>query len=318
LQENLQRGEQSLLLLNRRGFAPFLLCSDCGRTFRCPNCEITLTYHQGRRLLRCHYCDYAETPPELCPQCRGGNIEPEGAGTERLEEELTQLLPAARIARMDRDTTTRKGAHQSLMERMMRRDVDILVGTQMVAKGHDFPGVTLVGVVGADSTLNFPDFRSAERTFALLAQVAGRAGRGAKPGRVFIQTYAPDHYALVCAAAHDYGGFYEQEIVCREELAYPPFGFLVNLVLSGNDPQRVSQGADALAVELQREAGSAEVLGPAPCPLARLRGKSRMQILLKASSRAPLRRLLCRLPDLEKKIPAGVRLAVDVDPVDML
>ncbi|WP_027715965.1 primosomal protein N' [Desulfuromonas sp. TF] len=318
LRENLEREEQSLLLLNRRGFAPFLLCSDCGRTFRCPNCEITLTYHQGRRQLRCHYCDYAETPPEICPQCRGGNIEPEGAGTERLEEELAQLFPAARIARMDRDTTTRKGAHQRLMERMMRRDVDVLVGTQMVAKGHDFPGVTLVGVVGADSTLNFPDFRSAERTFALLAQVAGRAGRGAKPGRVFIQTYAPDHYALVCAAAHDYGRFYEQEIVCREELDYPPFGFLVNLVLSGNDPQRVSRGADALAEGLLRDAGTAEVLGPAPCPLARLRGKSRMQILLKASSRAPLRRLLSRLPDLERKIPAGVRLAVDVDPVDML
>ena len=318
LQENLERGEQSLLLLNRRGFAPFLLCSDCGRTFRCPNCEITLTYHQGRRLMRCHYCDYAETPPELCPQCRGENIEPEGAGTERLEEEVARLLPAARIARMDRDTTARKGAHQRLMERMMQRDVDILVGTQMVAKGHDFPGVTLVGVVGADSTLNFPDFRSAERTFALLAQVAGRAGRGAKPGRVFIQTYAPDHYALACAAAHDYEQFYDQEIALRAALDYPPFGFLVNLVLSGNDPQRVSRGADALAEGLQRDAGPAEVLGPAPCPLARLRGKSRMQILLKSPSRAPLRRLLCRLPDLQKNIPSGVRLAVDVDPVDML
>jgi primosomal protein N' (replication factor Y) len=318
LRENLERGEQALLLLNRRGFAPFLLCSDCGRTFRCPNCDITLTYHQGRRLLRCHYCDHAEAPPDLCPQCGGGNIEPEGTGTERLEEELGQLFPTARIARMDRDTTSRKGAHQRLVEAMEKGEVDILVGTQMVAKGHDFPGVTLVGVIGADSTLNFPDFRSGERTFSLLSQVAGRAGRGEKPGRVFIQTYAPDHYALACAAAHDYRGFYDQEIACRRELRYPPFGFLVNLVLSGNDPARVSRAAQTLAEGLQRGAAEVEVLGPAPCPLARLRGKSRMQILLKAPRRLSLRRLLDRLADLQKGVSAGVRLAVDVDPVDML
>ncbi|MEJ2202259.1 MAG: primosomal protein N', partial [Desulfuromonadaceae bacterium] len=223
LQQNLEQGEQSLLLLNRRGFAPYLLCADCGTSFRCPNCEITLTYHQERRQLRCHYCDFHQTPPELCPKCRGGNVLPEGVGTERLEIELAERFPAARIARMDRDTTTRKGAHQQLMERMARREIDILVGTQMVAKGHDFHGVTLVGVVNADSTLNFPDFRSGERTFALLTQVAGRAGRGEQPGRVLIQTYCPDHYALACAANHDYVAFYEQETAFRRELGYPPF-----------------------------------------------------------------------------------------------
>jgi primosomal protein N' (replication factor Y) len=318
LQQNLARGEQSLLLLNRRGFAPYLLCSDCGTTFRCPNCEITLTYHQERRQLRCHYCDFIQTPPELCPKCNGGNIFPEGVGTERLEIELADRFPEARIARMDRDTTTRKGAHQQLMERMGRREIDILVGTQMIAKGHDFHGVTLVGVVNADSTLNFPDFRSGERTFSLLTQVAGRAGRGELEGKVFIQTYSPDHYALTCAARHDYRAFYEQESAFREALGYPPFGHLVNLVLAGNDGPKVAAAAATLAAALTNVAGEVDVLGPAPCPLARLRGKTRVQILLKAPARLSLRRLLMRLPQLQKQVPNGVGLAVDVDPVDML
>ncbi len=318
LATTLERGEQALLLLNRRGFAPYLLCADCGTTFRCPNCEITLTYHQGRRQLRCHYCDHAETPAACCPQCQGANLFPEGAGTERLEEELTALLPTARIARMDRDTTTRKGAHRSLVERMLAGEIDVLVGTQMVAKGHDFPGVTLVGVVGADSTLNFPDFRSAERTFALLSQVAGRAGRGARPGRVLVQTYSPEHYALQCAAHHDYAAFSAQELAFRQELGYPPFGFLVNLVFSGNDAARVETAAAELAAALAGHAGEVELLGPAPCPLARLRGRHRHQLLLKAPTRSPLRLLLNRLPSLQKRLPAGVSVGIDVDPLDML
>lgn len=317
IEATLAAGEQGVLLLNRRGFSPYLLCADCGATFRCPNCEITLTYHQARRLLRCHYCDYQQTPPELCPACLGANVMPEGVGTERLEESLSSLFPAARIARMDRDTTGRKGAHQELVSAMERRQLDLLVGTQMVAKGHDFPGVTLVGVINADSTLNFPDFRSAERTFSLLTQVAGRAGRGDRPGRVLIQTYTPEHYALVCASGHDYLAFYDQELAFRQELGYPPWGFLVNLVLSGNDPARVSQSASALAAALERAAAGVEVLGPAPCPLARLRGKTRLQILLKAPARAPLRRLLPTLPGLRALLHSGVALTVDVDPIDM-
>ena len=192
------------------------------------------------------------------------------------------------------------------------------MGTQMVAKGHDFPGVTLVGVVNADLTLNFPDFRSAERTFALLTQVAGRAGRGERPGRVLVQTWSPEHYAVACAARHDYAGFYEQEIAFRRELGYPPFGHLVNLVLSGVDGEKVASAAAFLAGELLPGAGEAEVLGPAPCPLSRLRGKSRYQVLLKSAARPPLRRLLAVLDGLRRKIPAGVALAVDVDPLDML
>jgi primosomal protein N' (replication factor Y) len=318
LAETLARGEQALLLLNRRGFAPYLLCADCGLTFRCPNCAITLTFHRSRRQLRCHYCDHAEAPPEACPRCHGSGLAPQGAGTERLEQELAERFPQARLARMDRDTTGRKGAHQELVERMSAGEIDILVGTQMVAKGHDFPAVTLVGVVGADASLNLPDFRSAERTFALLAQVAGRAGRGERPGRVLIQTFSPEHYALDSAARHDYEGFYAQEVGFREGLGYPPFGHLVNLVLAGNDGAKAQRAAETLAGALANRAGAAEVLGPAPCPLARLRGKSRFQILLKAPERPPLRRLLARLPGLRKKLPGGVALAVDVDPVDML
>ncbi|WP_305044675.1 replication restart helicase PriA [Geoalkalibacter sp.] len=320
LRDNLARREQSVLLLNRRGFAPYLLCRECGATFRCPNCEITLTYYQSSRRLRCHYCDFVQRPPERCPGCGGGRIEPEGVGTERLEEELATAFPGARLARMDRDTTSRKGSHQQLVGAMEQGAIDILVGTQMVAKGHDFPGVTLVGVIGADAGLNFPDFRSAERTFALLTQVAGRAGRGAQPGRVLIQTYAPSHHAVACAARHDYLGFYEQEIAFRRELGYPPFGHLVNLVLAGREPLRVEHGAAELAEELRRAGaqGEVEVLGPAPCPLFRLRGKTRVQILLKAAARAPLHRLLGLLQALRRKLPRTLSLVVDVDPLDML
>ncbi|MBE0598340.1 MAG: primosomal protein N', partial [Desulfuromonadales bacterium] len=318
LQENLERGEQSLLLLNRRGFAPYLLCADCGLTFRCPNCVITLTFHQGERRLRCHYCDHAIPPPETCPRCQGATLQPEGAGTERLAEELAALLPAARIARMDRDTTVRKGTHQRLVTAMQQGEIDILVGTQMIAKGHDFPAVTLVGVVNADSTLNFPDFRSAERTFSLLTQVAGRAGRGERPGRVLVQTWSPEHYAIVHAARHDYSGFYAEEAEMRQQLAYPPFGHLVNLVLAGLDEVKTSRAAGTLAAALAERGAEVEVLGPAPCPLARLRGKSRFQVLLKAATRPPLRRLLPVLDDLRRQVPAGVTLLVDVDPVDML
>jgi primosomal protein N' (replication factor Y) len=316
IRQTLEKNEQVMLLLNRRGFAPFLLCTDCGTSFRCPNCEITLTFHQREGRLRCHYCDYAELPVEICPKCDGPNITPEGAGTERLEQELVALFPEARIARMDRDTTTRKGAHQRLVQQMMQRRIDILVGTQMIAKGHDFPGVTLVGVLSADSSLNLPDFRSAERTFSLLTQVAGRAGRTGG-GRVLIQTYSVEHYALECAARQDYLAFYRQELPFRHELGYPPCGHLVNLVVSGNESARVLGAAGRLAATLEGRAVDVEVLGPSPCPLAKLRGKTRCQILLKADRRPPLRRLLSVLDEAQKQLPHGVTLAVDVDPLDM-
>jgi len=317
LQQALEEGQQALLLLNRRGFSPFLLCTDCGTSFHCPNCDITLTYHRHNRQLRCHYCDYSAHVPTLCPKCNGLNIEPQGAGTERLEEELAELFPGARIRRMDRDTTSRKGTHQQIIREMLAGRIDILVGTQMIAKGHDFPGVSVVGVLGTDSILNFPDFRSAERCFALLTQVAGRAGRESGGGRVFIQSHNPEHYALSCAGQQNYESFYAQELPFRQELGYPPCGHLINLIFSGIDERRVQQAAESCARVLQQAATGAEVLGPSPCPLPRLRGKSRYQILLKGGQRPALRRLLPLLEEQQRQLKQ-VSLAIDIDPVDML
>jgi primosomal protein N' (replication factor Y) len=317
LAETLQAGEQALLLLNRRGYAPFLLCHDCGASVRCPNCDITLTYSQVQRSLRCHYCDFHQSPPNNCDRCNGVGLLPEGMGTERLEEEIRQSFPEARVARMDRDTTSRKGAHHRLIEQMMTGEIDVLIGTQMIAKGHDFPAVTLVGVLNADTALNLPDFRSAERVFSLLSQVSGRAGRGDRPGRVLIQTYATDNYALDYVARHDYQGFAALELSQRQVLAYPPFGYLVNLVFSGNDETRVHNAAQQISDNLTSEAAELEVLGPAPCLLPRLRNKHRMQLLLKSENREPLRRKVDQLGRMKSKLPAGVVLTVDVDPVDM-
>ncbi|SDE09193.1 replication restart helicase PriA [Desulfuromonas thiophila] len=317
LAETLQRGEQSLLLLNRRGFAPFLLCQDCGHCPRCPNCDISLTWHRAEGRLRCHYCDYRIVPADCCPVCGGATFEPAGVGTEQLEALLRERFPAARIARMDRDSTRAKGAQQLLVEQMSRRQVDILVGTQMVAKGHDFAAVTLVGIIDADAALNIPDFRAAERSFALLAQVAGRAGRAELPGRVLVQTRCSDHPVLGCALTQDYAAFCAQELPQRQLLGYPPYGYLVNLVLSALDRVLVERHAAALAAALRLPAG-VELLGPAPCPLFRLRNRYRLQILLKATERPPLRRLLAQVQQEVAQLPARVRLAIDVDPCDML
>ncbi len=313
----LQRDEQCLLLLNRRGFSPYLLCGDCGASYRCPNCAITLTWHKSSGVLRCHYCDYQQCPDDTCPRCGGSAMEPEGMGTEGLAAALAQLYPQARIARMDRDTTSGKGSQQQLFERMSAGAIDILVGTQMIAKGHDFANVTLVGVVDADTTLNFPDFRSAERSFSLLTQVAGRCGRGDKAGQVFIQTYAADHPALQCAASHDYAAFAAQELPLRQLLGYPPCGHLVNVIISGLEQSQVEQAARQLAQQLGG-AAEVEILGPAPCPLARLRNRHRMQILLKAATRPPLRRLLNGHHGWKQGLPPTVRIDIDVDPVDMM
>ncbi len=318
IQEALEKDEQVLLLLNRRGYSPFVVCADCGQSFHCPNCDITLTYHQYKQQLRCHYCDHATVVPDQCSKCQGGNIEPQGAGTEKIEQELGELFPTAKIVRMDRDTTTRKGAHQQIIAAMMERKIDILVGTQMIAKGHDFPGVTVVGVLGADAVLNFPDFRSGERSFSLFTQVAGRAGREFGGGRVYIQSYNPTHYALTSAAQQDYHGFYQQELPFRQELGYPPCGHLVNLVLAGNNGNQVGKVANEFCNYLLSIAGDVEILGPSPCPLALLRGKTRFQILLKSTERIALRNLLQQFSTEIKKIPKQVSLSIDVDPVDML
>jgi len=321
LTENLENGGQSLLLLNRRGFATFLVCRDCGHVFRCPNCSVTLTYHRSRQRHFCHYCDYSLPAPSVCPACQGPGIVLLGKGTERVEEEVRALLPAARVARMDSDTTSGRGGCARILKRLEEGRLDILIGTQMIAKGHDYPGVTLVGVVSADTTLNLPDFRSAERTFQLVSQVMGRAGRGDTPGRVMIQGMDPDHYALAMAASHDYDGFYRLETGFREEAGYPPFSHLALLGLSGTAERTVEQGArDAarLLREVRTRLGArVEILGPAPAPLAKLRGRFRWQILLKSGSRAELKRLLLAFRD-QWSPPRVVRTAIDIDPVDTL
>ncbi|NPV52844.1 MAG: primosomal protein N' [Firmicutes bacterium] len=297
--------EQVILFLNRRGHSTFVLCRECGHVLKCPHCDVSLTYHAEDAKMLCHYCDWEERVPDVCPRCGSIYIKYFGIGTERVEREVRSSFPGARVLRMDVDTTRRKGSHRRMLDAFRKGDYDILVGTQMIAKGLDFPGVTLVGVVTADTSLNLPDFRAGERTFQLMEQVAGRAGRGSVPGEVIIQTYSPDHYSIRFAASHDYEGFYHEEIKTREELAYPPFAHLIAITVSSPaEPvaAEVAQRlADALRGRLEGEAAPAvsatpppgageegvpgifEVLGPAPCPLARIGGNYRWQVALKCS-----------------------------------
>jgi len=316
----LANGEQALLLLNRRGYASFLQCQSCAAVAGCPNCSIALTVHRAPEGLRCHYCDHREPVPSRCAQCGGAVHVGRGVGTQQLERLVAERYPAARVARMDLDTTGGKGAHQRILAAVDSGDVDILLGTQMIAKGLDFPRVTLVGVVDADTALHLPDFRAAERTFQLLAQVAGRAGRGPRGGRVIVQTRSPGHHALIFAAAHDTDGFAEAELELRRSPAYPPFVSLVNLVVSSAEELATAEAAEAVAawcVRLvqQRELPIA-VLGPAPCPLARLKDRWRWHVMLKGPSRAigqVVRYAARRLPKSRQ-----VRVTIDRDPVTLL
>ena len=321
LAENIERHEQSLLFLNRRGFASWLVCPACGADLQCPNCSVSLTYHRQRRRSVCHYCDYQVPAPCICPACGEPELKEMGAGTERIEHELLERFPTARIARMDSDTTSGKGGHAKVLEKVRRGEIDILVGTQMIAKGHDFPGVTLVGVLQAEGSLYQPDFRATERTFQVISQVLGRAGRGTLPGRVLLQTMQPEHYGITYAANHDFERFYQEELLARQELGYPPFGFLVAVKLSSTNEKSVLTAADQSAALLrslkQRMGLRVEILGPAPAPLYRLRGRFRLQVLLKDASRAAIRRLLSAYRK-EQTGTAVVREAIDIDPVDLL
>jgi primosomal protein N' (replication factor Y) len=321
LQETLAAGEQALVFINRRGFATFLVCGDCGEALTCPNCSVTLTFHRQRRQSVCHHCDFAVPFPGVCPACDSFEMKELGAGTERVEHELRELLPQAAIVRMDSDTTSGKGSHNRLLKRMADRTADILIGTQMVAKGHDFPGVTLVGVVNAEASLNMPDFRSSERTFQLLSQVIGRAGRGELPGRVILQALNPSHYAIQNAVSHAGDEFYRQELDFRREAGYPPFAFLACLSFSGTSEKSVEARADECE-RLLRSIKSefrlrVEILGPAMAPLYRLRGRFRRQILLKSATRNDLRRIVSAWQ--ARRAPAStVRELIDIDPVDMM
>jgi primosomal protein N' (replication factor Y) len=319
--ETHSRGEQSIVLLNRRGFSQFVLCRTCGESLKCKNCDITLTYHRGAQRLVCHYCNYRESVPNICPHCRSEFLYFVGEGTENIEDQLRKKFPDMRIARVDRDTMGHKGELDQILLDFAAHRIDMLVGTQMIAKGHDFPNVTLVGVISVDIGLGLPDLRSAERTFQLITQVAGRSGRGHKPGHVLIQTYYPEHYALRHAVNQDYEGFYAEEIRYRERLAYPPFFVLGSIMIKHRDHTRAQTNANILrrALDAANSDRQVRVLGPAPATIARLKNEFRIQMILKSQSRRALREVLdIALSDAESRGCEMRHVYVEIDPVNLM
>ena len=320
IRERLERGEQAMILLNRRGYSAVVLCRACGETVECQNCAIALTHHKGRNRLLCHYCGYQQAVPEACPKCASEYVQFLGTGSEKLEERIHGAFPQARVGRLDRDTVRGRGDFERVLNALDAGELDLLVGTQMIAKGHDIHGVTLVGVVGADFALGFPDFRAAERTFQLLTQVAGRAGRGTVPGRVVLQTYHPEHYAIQFAARHDYAGFYEKELRYRKWMHYPPFTAVANVLIRSEKLEEALGYAGAIKRWFEkRRAAGLRVLGPSAAPLSRLKRDYRYHFVLKAESRerlnATLRALQQKLA--EQKIPSR-NVVVDVDALSLL
>jgi len=324
LEANLAAGGQTLVFLNRRGFAIYLQCAGCGAALDCPHCSVTLAWHRAAGALVCHHCRHTRRPPATCPACGGGPLEAFGVGTEQIEAALRACYPLAVVDRLDRDAARRLGVQRRVLHDWRAGTTDILVGTQMVSKGHDVPGVTLVAVLLADLSLNVPDFRAAERTLQLLVQVAGRAGRGDAPGRVVVQTFRPEHPSVAAAARHDYVGFMARELDRRRALGYPPFARLVNLRLDGPDGAAVERAAREVAARVRRLArelglGEESVVGPAPPPLERVRGRWRWQILLRAAQVRALRALARAARGALPGAPrAPVRLVIDVDPYSML
>ena len=319
--QNAERGEQTLVLLNRRGFSASLICRSCGHRAGCPNCDVALTFHKIESRLICHYCNHHERVPRACPTCEGSFIYYVGEGTEQIEALLKELYPQMRISRLDRDTTRRRGAFEKLLNEFASGDIDLMVGTQMIAKGHDFPNVTLVCVISVDAGLSMPDFRAAERTFQLLTQVAGRAGRGDKPGRVIIQSYHTEHYALEFAKEQNYEKFYAREIHFRQNMHYPPFVALINALVKHTDFGKAAYLASELAQRVK--AADAEkvlkVLGPAPAPLARLKGEHRLQVLIKTRYRRQAREALDAAMLGLKEAQQDLRMVtIEVDPVNLM
>jgi len=321
IEAELASGRQIMILLNRRGYSWFLLCRACGETSRCVNCSISLTYHRREHRLICHYCGFAAPVPTRCPACGSEYLHYVGEGTEKVETKIAEMFPQARVARLDRDVARRAGAYQKILANFRHGEIDILVGTQLISKGHDFPGVTLVGVVSADQGLSLPDFRAAERTFQLLTQVAGRAGRGEAPGRVLVQTFYPEHYAILLAADQNYEGFYSKEMRFRRMMHYPPCGALANVIAQGKQLEgaaRVAQQIEKFLAGVQASYGL-RVMGPSSAPLARIKGWFRIQFLIKAQSRARLNEALRRLADeCEQRGIAPQMVRIDMDPVNIL
>lgn len=315
------KGEQAIILLNRRGFSSFVLCRSCGETLRCVNCDITLTYHRGENKIVCHYCNYTTTTPKACPFCESEFLYFVGQGTEQIEDILVKKFPDLRIARIDRDTMKRKGEMDKALLAFDKGETDMLVGTQMLAKGHDFHNVTLVGVISVDMGLGIPDFRSAERTFQLLTQVAGRAGRGELPGRVLIQTYYPDHYALRFAIEQNYEKFYDHEIRFRERMAYPPFVVIASILIKHTDNAIAKKNAEILKTGLEKANADKQcrILGPASASVARIKNEFRLQIIIKSTSRKAMRKLLDEALNYAEVSGGDLRsYAVEIDPVNLM
>jgi primosomal protein N' (replication factor Y) len=309
MRETFEKGEQSMLLLNRRGFENFWMCRACGETFDCPHCSVSLTYHKGAYRLRCHLCGFESVPPEVCIHCGAEHLRGVGEGTEQIEDQLRGLFPAARILRLDRDTTVRRGSLEAGLLAAELGEVDILVGTQMLAKGHNFPMLTLVGILNADLGLKIADFRAAERTFQLLTQVAGRAGRAEIPGRVLLQTYSPDHPAIVHAVAQNFEAFAAEELPYREALGYPPYAAMSLYRSEGDTPVEALEPLRKLRLRLESLPGL-RILGPLEAPIARVKDRYRMQLILKAAGRQLLGEAMRHAP----LVPGGA-VTLDRDPL---
>ncbi len=317
IQSCLEKGEQVVLLLNKRGYASYMRCLDCGEVVKCPHCDVTLTYHKATQRLTCHYCDYSMPVSHTCPHCHSKQVKMVGYGTEKIEEQISQLFPLARVLRYDVDTTRKKNGHHRLLKEFEENKANVLVGTQMIAKGLDFPNVTFVGVLNADISLNIPDFRANERTFQLLEQVSGRSGRGSKQGTVMIQTYNPEHFVLQCVKEHDYQKFYQKEMKIRKLSHYPPFAHLVTLTIEGKDENEVKQSSQRIKTYLEKEL-TETVLGPAPCMIYRMSDEYRMRLMIKTTKSQMLYPVLSRVNDFYNKNKRKVRVICDFNPYTML
>ena len=317
IEKCLSKKEQVILLLNRRGYSSFITCKNCGYTFKCPNCDISLTYHKSSNTLRCHYCGYGEKVYDKCPKCSEASLNKLGVGTQKIEEELQDIFPNSKILRMDYDTTSRKGMHEKMIEEFKNQEYDILLGTQMVAKGLDFSNVTLVGVINADTTLNIPDFRSSENTFSLLSQVAGRSGRSNKEGKVIIQTFNPDHYAIFYSSKYDYLSFYKKEMNIRKQLKYPPYFYLSIIRINGKDSSIVYQESLKIKRSLERNLEHVIILGPSVASIFRVNNIYRYQILLKYKNQDEIYFIIEKIID-HYKNQSKVNVDVDFNPLQLL
>lgn len=321
MRERLAGKEQVVLFLNKRGYSSFVLCRDCGTVLQCPNCDISLTYHRASERMKCHYCGYDEPVPTTCPECESDHIRFFGTGTQKVEEELAKLVPDARVLRMDVDTTRNKGAHEKILSAFGEGKADILLGTQMIAKGLDFPNITLVGVLSADTTLHLPDFRAAEKTYQLLTQVSGRAGRDVLPGEVYVQTYTPEHYAITLAKDQLYEPFYEQEMAMRRVSGYPPYYYVVNIQFTHEDLMTVSGYAQQMTEYLRhRLSPKTIIIGPSASLIARVNNRYRYQCLIKYKNEPKLAEVLQQLIKIYRSdwIKTGATLSIDMNPTTVM